>query len=53
MTQELREKLESLRAIAPRLNKATDDAAAVIKATDAFLDDLGLGVEAYAPILQA
>jgi hypothetical protein len=46
MTEELRTQMESLRAIAPRLNGATNQAAAAIKAADDFLADLSLGVPA-------
>lgn len=38
--------MEALRAIAPRLNGATDQAASAIKAADDFLADLSLGVPA-------
>jgi hypothetical protein len=46
MTEELRAQMEALRAIAPRLNGATNQAAAAIKAADDFLADLSLGVPA-------
>jgi hypothetical protein len=44
MTDELREKIESLRAITPRLNKAIDAAAATIKTANDFLAEVGIGV---------
>jgi hypothetical protein len=46
MTDKMRKKMESLRAITPRLNKATDAAAATLKAVDEFLAELGVGVPA-------
>jgi hypothetical protein len=46
MTEELRAQMEALRAIAPRLNGATNQAAAAIKAADDFLAELSLGVPA-------
>jgi hypothetical protein len=44
MTEELRAKMEELRAIAPRLNKTSDSAATIIKAVEGFLNDLGIGI---------
>jgi hypothetical protein len=46
MTEELRDRMESLRALAPRLNSVTDQAAATIKAADEFLAGLGIGIPA-------
>jgi hypothetical protein len=44
MTEELRAKMEELRAIAPRLNKTSDSASTLIRTVETFLDDLGIGV---------
>jgi hypothetical protein len=44
MTEELRDRMAKLRAIAPRLNKATDDATRALSEVDKFLEELGIGV---------
>lgn len=44
MTEELRRKLAALRAAAPALNKATDEATAVVAAVEKFLADLSIGL---------
>ena len=44
MTEELRVKMEELRALAPRLNKTSDSATSIIKAVEDFLNGLGIGV---------
>ena len=49
MTKELREKMERLRAVAPKLNAATDEAAKVVDEVERFLGELSLGVAASAP----
>lgn len=46
MTEELRKKLSALRAVAPRLNHETDEAAKVVEAVEKFLEGLSLGVSA-------
>jgi predicted nuclease with RNAse H fold len=47
MTEELRVKMEKLRAIAPRLNRTTDQAIAAVQAVEAFLNGLSLGIEGH------
>lgn len=44
MTEELRKKLAALRAAAPALNKATDEANDVVAAVEKFLAELSLGI---------
>jgi hypothetical protein len=46
MATELKERLELLRAIAPRLNAATDEAAKAYQAVERFLEELGVGIDA-------
>lgn len=45
MTDELRKRMESLRSIAPKLNKASDTAATVIAKVEDFLGNLHVGIE--------
>lgn len=50
MTNELREKLAALRAVAPALNATTDNATRIIQAVEDLLgDELSLGVSAESP----
>lgn len=45
MTKELRDKLAALRAIAPKLNQATDEATAIVQSVERLLgEDLKLGI---------
>jgi hypothetical protein len=44
MIEQLREKVAALRAVAPELNAATDEAGQAVQAVDKLLEDLGLGV---------
>jgi len=44
MTEQLRTKMEALRAVAARLNKATDQAAEAIRLADEFLAGLSIGI---------
>lgn len=47
MTEELRQRLASLRTIAPQLNNATNDASAVVQSVERLLgEELSLGVSA-------
>jgi len=47
MTETLRESIENLRSLSPKLNKATDDANNVVQAVETFLnDECRLGVPA-------
>jgi hypothetical protein len=46
MTKEMKERLATLRAVAPRLNAAADEAAKAYRAVERFLEELGLGIEA-------
>jgi hypothetical protein len=46
MAKSLRTHLDALRALAPELNAAIDDANALVKAVDAILGELNLGVSA-------
>lgn len=47
MSEKLRESLSALRAVAPQLNKATDEAAAVVRAVEQLLGkELSLGISA-------
>src|SRR5262245_52693989 len=47
MTKELREKLAALRAIAPALNKATDEATAIVEKVEHLLgQELNIGIRA-------
>lgn len=46
MTEELRESIERIRSLAPDLNKATDEAHAVVARVEKFLDDCSIGVPA-------
>jgi hypothetical protein len=49
MTGGLRDKLASLRDLAPRLNATVDQASEVVRHVDEYLEGLGLGVSAMAP----
>ncbi len=53
MTEELRKRMASLRSIAPKLNQATDSAAAVISKLEAFLGELHVGIEGRAEAYDA
>jgi hypothetical protein len=51
MTEPLRKSIESLRALAPKLNAATDDAARVVQMVEKFLaDDCRLTLTAWVPL---
>lgn len=50
MKNDLRESIEALRALAPRLNQITDQATETIKAVEQFLSDKGVGITAYAKV---
>jgi hypothetical protein len=53
MTEELRAKMEELREMAPRLNKTSDSASAIIKAVEEFLNKLGIGIPGLGPWFQS
>jgi len=48
MADELRESIQTLRTLAPKLNQVTDQATETVKAVEKFLDENGVGVAAYA-----
>lgn len=50
MTDELREQLEQLRAIAPSLNKATDDANVIVAQVERYLADCSIGISSYVEV---
>jgi hypothetical protein len=51
MTEPLRKSIESLRALAPKLNAATDDAARVVQMVERFLaEDCRLTLTAWVPL---
>ena len=51
MTEPLRKSIESLRALAPKMNAATDDAARVVQMVEKFLaDDCRLTLTAWVPL---
>ncbi|MCY2928761.1 MAG: hypothetical protein NTV86_04565 [Planctomycetota bacterium] len=51
MTTELKHSIEALRAISPKLNKATDQAAALVQAVEKFLtEECSIGVSAWVDV---
>ena len=48
MTEKLQKSIRDIRALAPKLNKATDEAHAAITAVEMFLNKCGIGMSYYA-----
>lgn len=46
MTESLRESIERIRGVAPSLNKATDDAQAIVSRVERFLNEYSVGIPA-------